>query len=258
MEIHGEAMWLEHEGAAHGPAVDVIPAVIASIRDETPTVKRLVFDLGGRPFDFLPGQWIDCYLHPGPDAPVAGYSMTSSPRDTSTIEIAVKRVGGNPVTDYIHGLARAGDTLPIDGGYGDFSYDPSRETEAGPAVALIAGGIGITPLMSMLRAADEAPRSPELTLVYSASSPDEFAFRADIDRIAASNPRIAVHYTITRPAAGWSGPHGHIGRDTLRNLGLGPQTRYYVCGPAPFVTAAAEAASALGARPSHVHYELWS
>ena len=154
-----------------GRAVDVIPAVIASIRDETPTVKRLVFDLGGRPFDFLPGQWIDCYLHPGPDAPVAGYSMTSPPRDTSTIEIAVKRVGGNPVTDYIHGLARAGDTLPIDGGYGDFSYDPSREPETGPAVALIAGGIGITPLMSMLRAAAEAPRSPELTLVYSAVEP---------------------------------------------------------------------------------------
>ena len=194
----------------------MIPAVIASIRDETPTVKRLVFDLGGRPFDFLPGQWIDCYLHPGPDAPVAGYSMTSSPRDTSTIEIAVKRVGGNPVTDYIHGLARAGDTLPIDGGYGDFYYDPSREPEDGPAVALIAGGIGITPLMSMLRAADEAPRSPELTLVYSASSPDELAFRADIDRIAASNPRIAAHYTITRPAAGWSGPRGRIDRDTLR------------------------------------------
>ena len=58
--------------------------------------------------------------------------MTSSPRDTSTIEIAVKLVGGNPVTDYIHGLARAGDTLPIDGGYGDFSYDPSREPEAAP------------------------------------------------------------------------------------------------------------------------------
>ena len=236
----------------------MIPAVIASIRDETPTVKRIVFDLGGLPFDFLPGQWIDCYLHPGPDTPVAGYSMTSSPRDTSTIEIAVKRVGGNPVTDYIHALARAGDTLPIDGGYGDFSYDPSREPEAGPAVALIAGGIGITPLMSMLRAADEAPRSPELTLVYSASSPDELAFRADIDRIAASNPRIAAHYTITRPAAGWTGPRGRIDRDTLRALGLGPQTRYYVCGPAPFVTAAAEAASALGAPRSRVHYELWS
>jgi len=234
----------------------VIPAVIASIRDETPTVKRLVFDLGGRPFRFLPGQWIDCYLNPGPDAPVAGYSMTSSPRDTSTIEIAVKRVGGNPVTDYIHGLAREGDTLPIDGGYGDFHYDPSREP--GDGVALVAGGIGITPLMSMLRAADEAPHSPEVTLVYSTTSPDELAFRGDIDRIAAANPRIRVHYTVTRSAAGWTGPRGRIDGETLRGLGLGAGTRYYVCGPGPFVMAAAEAASALGAPPSHVRYELWS
>ena len=137
---------------------------------------------------------------------MAGYSMTSSPRDTSTIEIAVKRVGDNPVTNHIHGLARVGDTLPIDGGYGDFTYVPGDEPEGGPAVALIAGGIGITPLMSMLRADDEAPRSANVTLVYSASGPGEFAFRDDIDAIAAANPRIRVHYTVTRSAAGWTGP----------------------------------------------------
>ena len=236
----------------------MIPAVIASIRDETPTVKRLVFDLGGRPFHFLPGQWIDCYLHPGPGAPVAGYSMTSSPRDTSTIEIAVKRVGDNPVTNHIHALAKVGDTLPIDGGYGDFTYVPGGEPEGAPAVALIAGGIGITPLMSMLRAAGEAPGSPAVTLVYSASGPAEFAFRDDIDGIAAANPRIRVHYTVTGPAAGWTGPRGRIGPGTLRDLGLGAETRYYVCGPAPFVTAAAGAASALGAPAANVRYELWS
>ena len=236
----------------------MIPAVIASIRDETPTVKRLVLDLGGRPFHFLPGQWIDCYLHPGSDAPVAGYSMTSSPRDTSTIEIAVKRVGHNPVTNHIHALARVGDSLPIDGGHGDFTYVPRDEPEGGPAVALIAGGIGITPLMSMLRAADEAPGSPAVALVYSASSPDEFAFRGDIDAIVARNPRVKVHYTVTRSGAGWTGPRGRIAPATLRDLGLGPAGRYYVCGPEPFVRAADEAATVLGVPPSQVRYELWS
>ena len=236
----------------------MIPVVIASIRDETPTVKRVVFDLGGQPFRFLPGQWIDCYLHAGPDAPVAGYSMTSSPRDTSTIEIAVKLVGDNPVTNHIHALARVGDALPIDGGYGDFTYVPGQEAKDGPAVALIAGGIGITPLMSMLRAADEAPGSPEVALVYSASSPDEFAFRGDIDAIVARNPRVKVHYTVTRSGAGWTGPRGRIAPATLRDLGLGPAGRYYVCGPEPFIRAADEAATVLGVPPSQVRYELWS
>ncbi len=235
-----------------------IPAVIASIRDETPTVKRLVLDLGGRPFRFLPGQWIDCYLHPGPDAPVAGYSMTSSPRDTSTIEIAVKRVGGNAVTNHIHALARVGDTLTIDGGHGDFTYVPGDEPEGAPAVALIAGGIGITPLMSMLRAADEARESPEVTLVYSTSTPDELAFRGDIDAIVARNPRIKVHYTVTRSGAGWDGPRGRIAPATLRDLGLGPASRYYLCGPEPFIRGIDEAAAVLGAPPSQVRYELWS
>lgn len=235
-----------------------IPAVIASIHDETPTVKRVVFDLGGRPFHFLPGQWIDCYLHPGPDAPVAGYSMTSSPRDTSTIEIAVKRVGDNQVTNHIHALAKVGDTLTIDGGHGDFTYVPGGGTEAGPIVALIAGGIGITPLMSMLRAADETPGSANVTLVYSASNPDELAFRGDIDAIVARNPRIRVHYTVTRSGAGWDGPRGRIAPATLRDLGLGPASRYYLCGPEPFIRAADEAATVLGAPPSQVRYELWS
>ena len=236
----------------------MVPAAIASIRDETPTVKRLVFDLAGQSFHFLPGQWIDCYLHAGPGAPVAGYSMTSSPRDTSTIEIAVKLVGDNPVTNHIHALARVGDTLPIDGGHGDFTYVPDREPKDGPAVALIAGGIGITPLMSMLRAADEAPGSPEVALVYSASSPGEFAFRGEIDAIVARNPRVKVHYTVTRSGAGWTGPRGRIAPATLRDLGLGPAGRYYVCGPEPFIRAADEAATVLGVPPPQVRYELWS
>ena len=232
----------------------MIPATIASINDETPTVKRLTLDLNERPFEFLPGQWIDCYLRPDPDAPVAGYSMTSSPRDTSTIDIAVKLVGDNPVTHHIHTMARVGDVLPIDGGHGDFYYTPDMS----PSVVLIAGGIGITPLVSMLRASAEAPEGPKATLVYSAKSPGELAFRGDIDRIARRSAKIAAHYTITGLDTEWRGSRGRIDRDMLAGLALDPEALYYICGPTPFVTSVAADVASLGVPRSRVHYELWS
>ena len=83
-----------------------IPVTIASIEEETPTVKSFRLDLRRQDFRFSPGQWIDCYVEINGKTEIAGYSMTSSPLDQGTIDIAVKRVGENPVTHYLHDKAR--------------------------------------------------------------------------------------------------------------------------------------------------------
>ena len=141
----------------------IIPATIVSIRDETPTVRVFGLDLDGQRLVFLPGQWIDCYLTPAGGPEVAGYSMTSTPGESTRIEIAVKRVGDNAVTHHLHAGAREGDVLYIDGGYGDFAYT----REMGSSIVLIAGGIGITPLMSMVRYVDESAPGTRAMLLYS-------------------------------------------------------------------------------------------
>ena len=137
----------------------MIPVRIVEIRQETPTVKSLRLDLMGQDFSFHPGQWIDCYAEIEGERPVAGYTLTSSAAVKKTIELAVKEAD-NPVTRFIHGEAAVGDTLYVDGGQGDVYY----AREMGDSLVLIAGGIGITPLISMVRTVRDS--HPDLSLIH--------------------------------------------------------------------------------------------
>ena len=98
---------------------------------------------------------------------VAGYSITSSPLTNGRIEIAVKLEGENPVTHLLHTRAKIGDELHIDGGQGEFYYQRGK----GDSIVLIGGGIGLTPLISILAYVAEAHPEVGATLIYSASSP---------------------------------------------------------------------------------------
>ena len=158
-----------------------LPATITSIRRETPTVKSFALDLGGREIGFKAGQWVDLFVTIDGAEAVGGYSITSSPADQTSIRLAVKHDGSDhPVTNWLHDGVCEGDLVEVSLG-GDFTYTPDEA----PSIVLIGGGIGMTPLMSIVRTVDEISRSTRLTLVYSATSPDEILFRRELEAIAA-------------------------------------------------------------------------
>ncbi len=230
----------------------MIPAVIASIRQATPTIKTLGLEPRGG-FSFKAGQWLDCYADVGGERRVAGYSMTSSPLDGGRVDLAVKDVGENPVTRYIHGSAKPGDTLHLDGGDGEVYY------EAGTArdVYLIAGGIGIAPHMSIFRYIDEADPGARCTLLYSAGTPDELLFREEIDAIARRNGRMRRVYTVTDESEAWDGRRGKVDADMIREAGLPPEALYYICGPPAMIHGLVDTLRSLGVRRKQMMYELW-
>ena len=183
------------------------PATIMSVSRKTPTVKSFALDLGGREIGFSAGQWVDLFVTIEGAEAVGGYSITSSPAEQTSIRLAVKHDGSDhPVTNWLHDYARVGDVVEVSLG-GDFTYTPDEAR----FVVLIGGGIGMTPLMSIVRAVDEMASFTRLTLVYSASSPDELLFRREIESIAARNPRIRCVFTVTRAVPETWG--GRTGRD---------------------------------------------
>ena len=160
------------------------PATIATVNRETPTVMSFALDLGGREIGFSAGQWVDLFVTIEGAEAGGGYSITSSPAEQTSIRLAVKHDGSDhPVTNWLHDDARAGDVVEVSLG-GDFTYTPDEAR----SVVLIGGGIGMTPLMSIVRAVDEMARITCLTLVYSASSPDELLFRRRLKSISAPSP----------------------------------------------------------------------
>ncbi|MCW3978127.1 MAG: FAD-binding oxidoreductase [Candidatus Bathyarchaeota archaeon] len=227
---------------------------IEAIRQETPTVKSFRLNLGGKEFSFLPGQWMDCYAEVDGRSEVAGYTITSSPTTEESIEIAIRYSEDSPVTRYLHEDAVVGDLLHIDGGQGDFYY----RREMGDSLVLIAGGIGITPLMSILRYVDAAEPDVIATLFYSAKSPSEFVFRDELEEMTARNGNIGCILTVTGSKdEPWDGNVGRIDSVLLRESRLDVDALFFICGPPPMGPEMAGLLERLGVSASRIRYEQW-
>jgi len=226
-----------------------IPVKIAEIRQATPTIKTLRLDLQGQPFSFHPGQWINLYADVDGERKAAGYTLTSSPNTKGILEISVK-TGDNPVTRFIHEKARAGDTLHIDGGQGATYYTRSM----GDRLTLVAAGIGITPIISILRYADEA-RDVHATLLYSAATADELLYHDEIEAAQRRNPLIKAYFFVTREETHHR--RGRIGEAALRELALDRSALYFVSGPREMTTDTVAALKRLGVNEASIRYEHW-
>jgi predicted ferric reductase len=139
----------------------------------------------------------------------------------------------------------------FDGPHG--SYRPRRHAER---FVLIAGGIGITPLISLLRtAADTGDRRPFL-LIYGSLRWEAVTFREQLERLQ-QRLELRVVHVLTDPPPTWTGEAGFIDTDLLaRHLptDLG-RSEIFLCGPPPMLTAAVGGLERLGVAPEHVHAE---
>jgi ferredoxin-NADP reductase len=230
----------------------MIPAVIKNITQATPTIKTLRIEPQGE-FSFKAGQWIDFYADLAGERKVAGYSMTSSPLTRGNFELAIKRVGENPVTKHIHSDACEGEVVHIDGGHGEIFY----EAGAAKKVCLIAGGIGIAPHMSIFRYIAGGDPDASATLIYSASSSSELVFREEIELITRRDPRMRALLTVTDETKGWSGHVGKINADLIRESGVDPEALHYICGPSQMIHELVDTLRGLGVRRKQMRYELW-
>ena len=228
--------------------------MIVAIKQETPSVKSFVLDLGEEGFTFLPGQWVDCYPEQEGNHSTAGFSMTSSPGMVGRIQLAVKLVGENPVTLFLHQRARTGDVIYVNGGQGDCYY----RREMGDSLVLIAGGIGITPFMSMVRYVDETYPDVGVNVVYSARSSSELLFGDQLTGMASRNQRIRCAFTVTQPKEGsWDGRVGRINTTMLRATAIESKSLFYVCGPPLMIDHVINLLIRLEVPNSRIKHEQW-
>jgi len=103
----------------------------------------------------------------------------------------------------------------------------------------LAGGSGITPVMSILRWIDDACLSIEATMIYSARTDDEIIFGPELERLGKSVPGVRVVVTLTQPPAAWTGQSGRLSREMIDRLCPDlAESLVYLCGPGPFMDAA--------------------
>lgn len=186
-----------------------------------------------------PGAHIDLAL---PNGLLRQYSLVNAPGETGHYTIAVKReANGGGGSALIHDSLDEGDLLAISEPRNNFTL--RRDVEG---TLLIAGGIGVTPLLSMAAALRDDDDQP-FTLHYFAGSEAQLAFP---DRLAALGPHLQTHLGLTAEAT--SAELARLLADPA------PHRQIYVCGPAPMLDATRAAARAAGWPDAAVHFEYFA
>lgn len=216
------------------------------VRGEATTL--VLAPLGGHRLEFAPGQfaWITLgdtpfrlQQHP--------FSIASSAQRPERLAFTAKRLG-----DFTATLPEvsAGTRAFVEGPFGTFLPDARNPSGA----VLIAGGIGITPMMSILRTfADRRERLP-LWLIYANPTWEVATFREELDTLAERLDLEVIH-VLDEPPEEWQGERGLVDRALLERCLPADDGRrdYFICGPSPLMDAAEGALIELGVAPTRVY-----
>jgi ferredoxin-NADP reductase len=149
----------------------------------------------------------------------------------------------------------AGTLVDVEGPIGTFRYPDRPERHP---MLFVAGGTGIAPVRAMLHEALAAPVAVPLSLVYSARSPEEFAFDAELAALAGAG-RLRYARTATRHAdASWRGDRGRITRGQLEAALPDGDPFCFVCGPESLVHEVPRLLRELGVPRERIRVEEWS
>ncbi|HTN42480.1 MAG TPA: FAD-binding oxidoreductase [Nitrospiria bacterium] len=235
--------------------------VVSEIRQETPEIKSIRLDLGAnKPFSFRPGQFVILTSEVwNPKRNRMGtanraFSLSSSPTEEDYIEIAAKRYPEGRLTPWLHDTVKVGDTLNVKGPEGNFVFTEGESEE----IVLIAGGIGIAPYRSMIRYILAKKLPVRVTLLYSARTSEDFAFKAEFDAAMKMHPNLNCTYTVTRPdKTSWTGRIGRFDEAFLKNH-IGPiGTLYCLCGPDRMIKECGQILTNLGVPFPLIRSERW-
>jgi predicted ferric reductase len=230
------------------------PWRVAQVRPERGRVCTLALEPpAGTRLRFAPGQFAWVSLHASPFAMREHpFSIASSAERGDRIELAIKALGDFTATIKD---TPVGETVYVDAPYGTFGVDEHPDAFG---YAFVAGGVGIAPILSMLRTlADRGDRRP-LLLFYGSRNWERIAFREELEALRQRLDLKVVHL-LQEPDPDWGGERGLISEEILmRHL---PVTRhrfhYFLCGPTPMTRTAERALSTLGVPAARVHSEIF-
>lgn len=232
---------------------------VAAVFDETPNVKtfRLTAPDGGPlPFEYLPGQFLNVVAPAGDTGGTTtkrSYTIASSPTQSAYCEITVKRESEGVVSRYLHDAVRAGGELRISAPYGRFCFTGDEA----PGIVLIGGGVGITPLISVVRYLTDLGWRGEIALLFGFRDAKDFIFREELERLARQHPNLRVVPVASGEVdAAWSGRRGRIDAALVREVVPDIASRLvHLCGPKPMMDAARAFLLELGVPRERIRFE---
>lgn len=184
-------------------------------------VISLIFKIHDQEFDFKPGQWLDLYLSNDPELKCGGYSFASSPLRKDQIELLIRDNPKNEITNFLHNKLQLEESVFISMGQGKFFLD---ETSDEPRL-FIAGGMGIAPLLSMVRTLALTSKKAPYILVHSVRSPEDLLHHEELEKLIMNDSRFRYF-----PFLSGEGRLSPVYLTTFLSI-LKTNPDCYICGP---------------------------
>jgi ferredoxin-NADP reductase/DMSO/TMAO reductase YedYZ heme-binding membrane subunit len=231
---------------------------IARIFQETPDVKTFRFvnpDGGPLPFEHAAGQYINLKLTIDGKRVNRSYTIASSPTRSAYCEISVKRAANGYGSKHLHDTWKEGQLVQVSAPAGKFFF-AGHEAEQ---IVLIAGGIGITPMMSVVRSLTDRGWGGQMYLVFSVRKREDIVFAHELMDLQERHENLHVLITLTNdPDSAWTGARGQITKELLAdfipNFKHGP---VMLCGPDPMMTAMRALVGSMGIPDAEIHQEAF-
>jgi ferredoxin-NADP reductase len=202
--------------------------------------------------DYKPGQFLFVTLKQGDKELRKHFSFSSSPTEKDHIEFTKK------LTDHEYSEAlkavKVGDWARIDAPYGQFTFEGEY-----PKIALLGGGIGITPFISICKNATDKGLNNKITLFYGCRTENDIVFKNEFEGLAQKNENLKLVFTLNEAPPQWKGATGIINADMVkRELPDYKETIFYACGPPPMVKAMEALIESLGLPKTQLKLEYFT
>lgn len=213
---------------------------------------------GQRLFSFQPGQYAAVsFYHKNRPTPARCFSIVSSPTEQRTLQFGMRTRGR--FTKAVANL-QPGNIVNVRGPYGGFVLNPECDDD----VVFLAGGIGITPFMSMVSHASNVHATTKITLIYSCQTQDDIPFLAELSDLSRQNPNLKVVFAVGSGSidklTGLTATVGRVTPDLLDGtLNNSYHSRaFYICGPPLYMNAMSKTLQTKGVTKDRIMTEAFA
>lgn len=180
-------------------------------------------------FDYKPGQYMFITIKSGQEQMKKPFSISSSPTEEGFIEFT-KKLTDHPFSSALATM-KVGDWAAGDGPYGNFTFTGEFDK-----VAMLSGGVGITPMRSICKYCTDTRSKAKITLLYGNRTEKGIVFQEEFEEMQKLNKNLKVVFTVDEASEQWTGRTGGIDAEMIKKeIPDYLKTVFYTCGPPAMV-----------------------
>ncbi len=252
------------KGDHTGMAVDFHTLKVREVHRETPDTVVVAFDVPDtlkEVYTYVPGQYLT--IRPAGKKERRSYSICTCSLAGEPLKVAVKRVEGGVISNYVNDVLAAGDDVDVMPPMGNFTMSPDSARKQ--HYVLVAAGSGVTPIMSILKGILLEEEQSTVSMLYCNREWDNVIFRDELLALAEKySERFTLANVLSRPHAEWDGQKGRMDAFRLKMIlpslakSSAADAQYYMCGPSGLMQEVQKALDDLHVPHSNVHREYFT